>query len=194
MKRVIIVHGWVSNPLDCWFPWLRKELKKRGFDVIVPLMPSPLAPKIVPWVARLRRAVGTPDRNTIFVGHSIGCQTILRYLATLPPKTRIGGLVCVAGFFKLQNLETAAERRIARPWTSTASRINTKKIRRMTPKVVGIFSDNDPWVSLSNARDLKRRLGARVIVEHGKGHFTLVEDGITRLPSALRAVLALART
>lgn len=193
MKRVIIVHGWVSNPLDCWFPWLRKELKKRGFDVVVPLMPNPLVPKIKPWVVRLRRAVGTPDRNTFFIGHSIGCQTILRYLATLPPKTRIGGIVCVAGFFKLQNLETAAERRIARPWTATAGRINTKKIRRIAPKVVAIFSDDDQWVSLDNSREFKRRLGAHIIVERHKGHFNLIDDGVRRLPSALRAVLSQSR-
>lgn len=193
MKRIVIVHGWASNPMDCWFPWLRRELRKRGFDVVVPLMPSPLTPRIKPWVERLRRVAGTPNRDTIFVGHSIGCQTILRYLATLPPETRIGGVVCVAGWFKLQNLETAAERRIARPWTATSGRINTKKIRRIAPKVVGIFSDNDPWVSLDNAREFKRRLGARIVVEHGKGHCTLVEDGVRRLPSALREVLALTR-
>jgi len=30
----------------------------------------------------------------------MGCQTIIRYLETLPPDIKIGGIVFVAGFFK----------------------------------------------------------------------------------------------
>ena len=36
MKRVVIVHGWGGSPEDNWIPWLRKEMEKGGFEVIVP--------------------------------------------------------------------------------------------------------------------------------------------------------------
>ncbi len=32
---------------------------------------------------------GGPDENTYFVGQSIGCQVILRYLARLPPGSKV---------------------------------------------------------------------------------------------------------
>ena len=31
-----MVHGWDGNPNNHWFPWLKKELEKRGFEVHVP--------------------------------------------------------------------------------------------------------------------------------------------------------------
>lgn len=32
---------------------------------------------------------GGPDENTFFIGQSIGCQVILRYLARLPPGSKV---------------------------------------------------------------------------------------------------------
>src|SRR3989338_2892141 len=114
-KRVFIVHMWDGRPTDGWYGWLKKELEQRGFKVYVPAMPKTSAPKIKPWIAHLSKIVGPPDKNTFFVGHSIGCQTILRYLETLPPNTRVGGAVFVAGWFTLMNLETKEEQKIAKP-------------------------------------------------------------------------------
>ena len=98
-KRVFIIYGWEGNPENCWFPWLKKELENKGFSVIVPSMPHPDAPEIKSWVGHLNSVAGEADENTYFVGHSIGCQTILRYIEQLPQEVKIGGIVCVAGFF-----------------------------------------------------------------------------------------------
>ncbi|KKQ37224.1 MAG: hypothetical protein US53_C0024G0012, partial [Candidatus Woesebacteria bacterium GW2011_GWA1_37_7] len=47
-------------------------------------------PKIKEWVPFLQENMSNPDEETHFVGHSIGCQTILRYLETLSEKTKVG--------------------------------------------------------------------------------------------------------
>src|SRR3989344_3577618 len=80
MKRVFIVHGWDFNPEVNWYPWLKKELEKKGFKVIVPEMPNTSEPKINAWVSYLKKVVGKLDEETYFIGHSIGCQTIMRFL------------------------------------------------------------------------------------------------------------------
>lgn len=87
-KRVIIVHGWDGYPEEGWFPWLKQQLKARGFEVIVPQLPNADEPHIERWVPALSEAVGTPDEQMYFVGHSMGCQAIVRYLAALPADTR----------------------------------------------------------------------------------------------------------
>jgi len=116
-KRVFVIHGWDGSPQNCWFPWLKNELKKKGFVVQVLSMPHPENPTITDWVNHLADAVGEPDKNTYFVGHSIGCQTILRYIEQL--QKPIGGVVCVAGFFRLLHLATDEEKEIAKPWLET---------------------------------------------------------------------------
>jgi predicted alpha/beta hydrolase family esterase len=183
MKRVFIIHGWGGYPEEGWFPWLKKELEAKGFGVSVPAMPNPSEPKIETWIPFLSELVGSPDLNTFFVGHSIGCQTIIRYLETLPEGVKIGGAVFVGGWYNLRNLETEEEKRIAGPWVNTPR--NDEKIRAVVNKAVAIFSDNDPYVLPQNQESWKEKVGAKIIVEHDRGHFNEIDE----LPSALEAVL-----
>ena len=97
-KRVFIIHGWEGNPDIHWFPWLRKELKHRGYEVIVPRMPNVMNPEFKSWISYLKEIVTSPDGNTFFVGHSLGCIAVLRFIETL--KEEVGGAVLVAGFGK----------------------------------------------------------------------------------------------
>lgn len=190
MKRVFIIHGWDGYPEEGWFPWLKKELESKGCEVCVPAMPDPAEPKIETWVPFLRELVGEVDENTFFVGHSIGCQTILRFIESLPENAKIGGAVFVAGWYNLRNLETEEEERIAGPWVNTPR--NDEKIRKfLEGKSIAIFSDNDPWVIPENQNSWKEKVGAEIIIEHNRGHFS-GNDGITELPSARDALLKVA--
>lgn len=187
MKRCFIVHGWGGYPEEGWLPWLNKELTKKGFKVENPAMPNSETPEIHAWVAHLANRVGTPDKNTFLVGHSIGCQTIIRYLQTI--NKRVGGAVLVAPWFTLKNLEKE-EKPVAKPWFETP--IDFEQVKKVSPDLVTIFSTNDPVVPLSNVPLFEKRLGAKVIMEKDKEHFS-GSEGINTLPSALKAVLELAR-
>lgn len=190
MRRVFIIHGWDGYPEEGWFPWVKRELEKRGFEVSVPAMPDPEGPKIDAWVGYLSEVVGKPDEQTYFVGHSIGCQTILRYFEGLPAGVKVGGAVFVAGWLILGDSETKEEKEIGRPWVETP--IDFEKVRQRTNKFVSIFSDDDEVVPSENKDMLEKELGARTILEHNKGHFS-GSDGVTELPSALEAVLEMAK-
>src|SRR3989344_405791 len=98
MPRVFLIHGWDGRPDNHWFPYLSLELKANGFEVNAPQMPNAATPKVGEWLSFLKDYVGKPDAETFFVGHSLGCITIARYLAELSPKAKVGGCVFVAGF------------------------------------------------------------------------------------------------
>lgn len=187
-KRVFIIHGWGGNPQEAWLPWLKKELEKIDFQVEVPTMPETEHPVIQTWVNYVSKLVGEVDVNTFFVGHSIGCQTIMRYLEQLPAMLPVGGVVSVAGWFTLMNLEDK-EMPIAQPWLNDP--IDFTKVKSHTKKFISIFSDTDDCVPIENRKLFQDRLDAKIITEHGKGHFS-EGDGIFQLPSALQAVVELA--
>lgn len=191
-KRAFIVHGWDGYPQEGWFPWLKTELEDRGFEVHVPAMPDHSRPKIETWVPFLARVVWHPDTHTYFVGHSVGCQTILRYLATLPPATTIGGVVLVAPWLTLKPEATEDEesKAVAKPWLETP--LEWRKIKVRTSDVVAVMSDNDPYVGVGDGDTLKEKLGAKVIVEHDKGHFS-GEDGVTELPVVREWILKMSK-
>ncbi|MBI5872516.1 serine hydrolase family protein [archaeon] len=182
-KRVFLIHGWEGYPEEGWKPWLKNELKKKGFGVSVPTMPDTKHPKMGAWVEHLAKVVGTPDKNCYFVGHSLGCITILRYLETLKPNQQIGGAVLIAGFTSSLGYEDLAGF-FTKP-------INWEKIKAHCKKFIAIHSDNDPYVSLHYADFFKEKLNAEVIVEHGMKHFS-GEDGINQLSVALNQVLKIA--
>ncbi|MCR4333968.1 MAG: alpha/beta fold hydrolase [Patescibacteria group bacterium] len=189
MKRVIIAHGWDGTPDEGWFPWLKKELEMKGFIVIVPQLPDAGSPRVQNWVPELAAAVGTPDEQTYFVGHSMGCQVIARYLAGLPDEQKVGGVVFVAGFFKhLKDLEDDEDvRETERHWFETP--LDLGKVRDRLSKSVAIFSDDDPWVPLDNQDDFRDKLGSEIVIQHNKGHFSGGRDGTKELPIALEKLL-----
>lgn len=186
MKRVFLVHGWEGNPENCWFPWLKKELESKGYEVIVPTMPDTENPKIETWVPHLKETVGTPDEDTYLIGHSIGCQTIMRYLETLNEDQKVGGVIFVAGFFNLKGLETEEEKTIAKPWLENP--INTNKVRSKSNNILAIFSDNDMFVPLEDSKLFEEKLNAKIIIQKEKGHFD-DDTGIKELPVVLDEIL-----
>ena len=186
-KRVFIVHGLGGSPQNCWFPWLKNELEGRGFFVAALAMPHPEIPMIEEWVPYIANAVGESDENTFFVGHSIGCSAILRYIEGI--ESPVGGVVCVAGYLRMLSYESPEEERIEKPWLETE--INFETIKRNIGKIVAIFSDDDPEVDLGNKALFEKNLSARTILEHNKGHFS-DDAGVVELPSVLEAVVEIA--
>lgn len=190
-KRVFIVHGWGGYPEEGCFPSLKKELEDKGFIVKNPAMPDPLRPQIEIWVQYLKDQVSTPDENTILFGHSIGCQTILRYLESLPKDKKIAGAVFLAGWVHLNDeaYETKEDEKIAKPWLETP--INWDKVKSKATKFIAIFSDNDPFVPIDDSKIFENKLGAKIIIEHGKKHFS-GSDGVEKPESAFKAVIEIA--
>lgn len=187
-KRVFVVHGWGGYPEEGWRPWLKKELEDKGFAVVVPSMPDTEQPEMEVWVSHLIKTVGTPDKDCYFVGHSLGCIAILRYVETLKENQKVGGAVLVAGF--AHDLEFPDYKGEISGFFKTS--INWAKCKEHCRKFIAIHSDNDPYVPLEHADIFKEKLGAESIIMHNMKHFSS-DDGITELPIVLDSVLKLSQ-
>jgi uncharacterized protein len=191
MRRVVLVHGWGGTPEHGWFPWIKKELETKGFEVVAPQLPVTAEPRKERWVPALSEAVGMVDQDTYFIGHSMGCQTIARYLEKLPESTQVGGVVYVAGFFKrLTNMGGADADEIVDSWLSAP--IDLRKIRAVCPKSVALFSDNDQYVPLDNVDTFRDELGSEIIIVPNGDHFSGAKRW-SELSVALEALLRLAQ-
>ncbi|MBP7708398.1 alpha/beta fold hydrolase [Candidatus Pacearchaeota archaeon] len=170
MKTVILVHGWGGSSKDSWLPWLKKELEKKDFQVITPDMPgNPDDPKIRKWVNHLQKIIKNPNKETYFIGHSMGCQAIMRYFEKVPKKTKVGGVLFVAGWFHLANLKSEEEK-TAKHWTGTP--IDLKDIKNKIKKAVFLVSKDEPFGFVEeNSKTFKEKLNAKVITKENYGHF-----------------------
>jgi len=172
------MHGWGDSPSSYINSPLVKALEQNGFKVVIPQVKNSLEPAIEDWVGTLAKAVDVPDEETYFFGHSLGCQAILRYLQTLPEKTKIGKVTLVAAGIKLsQELIDDPESEPLKPWLTTS--INFKKIKSHLTKITGIFSDDDPVIPLENSEILEKELNAKIIIQKNKGHFTMFDGVLT---------------
>jgi len=192
-KRAFIIHGYLSYPEEAWLPWLRDELEKRGYAVALPAMPNPGRPSLPRWIGFIAKLVGEPDRETVLIGHSLGCQAVLCYLETLGAAGKsVGRTVLVAGGFPggmplAEAREKAGGNKALLPWFTIA--VDPKKVKKAAGKCTVILSGDDPYIPVEKARAAFRaRLNPRIVMEKGKGHFN-EDDNITRLPSALKAAL-----
>ena len=78
-KRLVIVQGWEGSQEEGWFPWLKAEMEKRGWEVSVPALPNSAEPEQARWLPYLQSVAGKVDKNTFMVGHSLGCLTIFLF-------------------------------------------------------------------------------------------------------------------
>lgn len=151
-------------------------------------MPHTDWPTIQSWTSHIKELVRHCDGYTYFVGHSIGCQAILRYLQSLVLPTRAGGAVFVAGFEHMKFSETdyPLEYEQLKEWIEEP--IHWEAIRGKSKNFTAIFSDNDGAVPLDNVKVFDEKLEAQTIVLHNKGHFT-AEDGVIAFPEVLEEIL-----
>ena len=85
--------------------------------------------------------------------------------------------------------ETGEEWAIAKPWLDTP--IDLAMVKRTAGSITAIFSESDPYVDLAINRDMfEQQLGARIIIEHDKGHFS-EDNGIYELPIVRDTILTL---
>ena len=146
-------------------------------------MPNTSSPKISEWVGKLNSKVDNLSSETFFIGHSIGCQTIMRYLET-KEITKIGGILFVAPWLDLLPEAVADEEsyNTAQPWIKIP--INFEKIKQFTNNINCIFSDNDYFVDIEQEQEFQKKLNAKTIVAKNKGHISQ-EDNVYELQEIL---------
>ena len=173
LMKAIIVHGWMCWPDHAWYPWLRKELESRGYEVQVPLLPNPELPDRETWVHIIRDLICDPD--TLIVAHSMGCPTTLFALQEYngPP---IHQMICVSGFGRPYTLP------LLKHWFGE-SKLDFEKIKTRVKHWAFLHSTNDPLVPYAEGEWLAQQLGGSVVAIR-KGHL-IQEEGVFELPEVL---------
>ena len=177
MKKVYLIHGWGgSDSSEGWFGWLKQSLKEKGFEVVGFNMPNTDTPVIEEWIGFMKENIKDIDKNTYFIGHSIGCQAVLRFLETFED-IKVAGSVLVAPWMELDEntIEEEGEevKEIAKHWMETP--INFEKVKSHCDKFLALFSDNDPYVPLDEVDKFKKNLNAQTVVKNNHEHFNQVE-------------------
>ncbi len=166
MTNVIICHGLGANSADNWFPLLKGELESLGCRVTVPDFPGSDKPKLGEWLAELRKYDKQTGKNTILIGHSLGCPFLLNFLELRHEPVK--AVFLVAGFAGLlKNREINA---LVAGFSDR--KFDWKKIKSMGNKFYVVNSDDDYHIPVETARQLALNLKTEAIFVKGRGHIT----------------------
>jgi predicted alpha/beta hydrolase family esterase len=148
-----------GTPKDNWFPYLNKELSKLGMKVIAKDFPDTTLARAKYWLPFIK-ALGA-DEQTILIGHSTGAIAAMRYAE----KNKILGSVLVGGYYTDLNVKEEKESGyFDTPWDWEAIRTNQKWI-------IQFNSVDDPWIPITEARFLNKKLKTEYFEFTDAGHF-----------------------
>lgn len=187
--RVFIIHGWDASPYTDWYKWLASMLRDRGFETFVPKMPGASKPDINAWINAIGQSTKYIDDHTYMVGHSIGCQAILRFLQNAP-SGRIKGMLLVAPWLHLKDAayESEEDRTVAKPWIDTPIDFNAVRGKVESTRV--IMAKDDPYVPVDDSKIFRAELNAKINIMPLSVHFT-EDDGYKELHVALNEFMKL---
>jgi len=177
--RFFIIHGAYGNPKENWLPWLKQELEKQGHEVIIPQFPTPEDQSLDNWRKVFSEYNHLVDKETAFIGHSLGPSFILDILESHPAK----GAIFVAGFAELLGNEFDEVNH-----TFVKRSFDWDKIRGNCESFIVINSDNDPYVALEKGKNLAQKLSTSMIVLSNAGHIN-AEAGYKEFPFLLSLIL-----
>lgn len=173
MKNALILHGTLGNSKENWFPWLKKQLEKKGYLVWLPDLPDANVPNLRKY---FQFVFSNPewryDSESIIIGHSSGSVAALGILNELPSDTVIDTCVLVAVFEKNSP---------GGKWEPNKELFDYKfdlnKIKTKARRFVFIISDNDPYCPVDYVKKLSGTLKGELIITHGDGHFSVSSGG-----------------
>ncbi len=151
----VLIHGFEGSPNGIFFPWLRKELEKRGYAVQAPALPNAKHPNLEEQISYVLKTVKF-DENTIVFGHSLGSVVALKTVERLGHPVK--KLILAAGFARAPSL-----RGKKRDYEKTFDwKFDFGKIKRNAGKIVILSDSSDMVVPPKEAEYLKSVLGGRV--------------------------------
>lgn len=165
MSNFIFIHSTGGNPDECFYPWLRKQLEKRGHKVYAPFFPTPIGQTLENWMKEFEPYWQYVNEETVFVGRSIGPAFILRLLEK--PKVKAKAAFLIAGF--CSDLGVHQYRPVIN--TFVDNRFKWEKIRNSCKRFFVYHSDNDPIVRLEKGRELSKKLRTKLRIVKGAKHF-----------------------
>jgi hypothetical protein len=174
MKHALILHAWYNKPENHWYPWLKKELETKGYEVNAPELPT-MNTDLPDLNQQLKTVEKLITKDTVVIGHSLGCLLAMR----LAEKHTYQKMILVAGW---DFNDLTVEHRLFWP-----DPMNHDAIKKHVKEIYVVSSDNDPYITAFLAEEMSKRLDGKFILIKGAGHFTK-DYGITQIPEILHYI------
>jgi predicted alpha/beta hydrolase family esterase len=164
MNNYFIIHGTYGSNKGNWFPWLKEQLENKGLECIVPQFLIGNEQNYDNWKIVLDSYSNKIDEDTIFIGHSLAPIFIIKYL--LEKKIKIKALILVSGF----NNYYVNEEYDKCNKSFYINESNISDIHNYCNSIYCLYSNNDPYIKLSELERFANALDAKKYLIKDGGH------------------------
>ncbi|MCX6795204.1 MAG: alpha/beta hydrolase [Candidatus Falkowbacteria bacterium] len=165
--KIVLIHGKNTDPTEKWYPWLKEEVIKNGFDFIAPILPRPEDPVMDEWLVEIDKT--NPEDDTILIGHSRGGVAVLRWLEKQKEIIKVRKVILVAtNSGRLRDKPIANETNYG---FYTEEGYDFKKIKNHCREFIVLHSQDDPWVPFSAGQFNAQGLSAKFLKFENYEHF-----------------------
>ncbi len=179
-SNVFVFHGTGGYPEENWFPWLKDKLEQKGYKVFIPQFPTPKDQSIQSWLGVLKTYEKYINEDTILIGHSLGGLFLLRVLEGLAQPMKAAFFVSAPiGIKPIANYDSDND--------FSGFSFNWPDIKTKAENFTVYHSDNDPYISLENGKQLSKELGIELTFIPNAGHFN-TKAGYTTFEDLLEKI------
>ncbi len=182
--RAVILHGTNSDHTGNWFPWLKAELEKLGYEVWVPDLPVNGRPNSQRY-NKLLLNQGWDFNDNLIIGHSSGAVAILGLLQALPKDTKINTAILAGAFTKRLSQDPSWEmlsELFDKPFDYGA-------IKQKAKQFIFVHSEDDPYCPIEDAEELCQKVSGEFIRFQGMKHFSIsLDKRFTSFPELLAII------
>lgn len=173
--QVLLVHGWAASPKMHWFPYIKRELKKRKIKVLAPRLPHPKVPNLGDWSWVIIKNLLSMKRPRVVVAHSLGGVALLRTLEGVRIPVDLAIFVSVPLHVHTKRKFLSRFFKLRYKWSI---------IRKNVKKAIVIHAKDDRMVPYQNGKEIARQLGCEIFSPSKGGHFD-----VQKFPLLLKILL-----
>lgn len=181
-KNVFLIHGY--NGIPKIYEWLENELKKLGYNVIVPEFEPREGVIYESWKKVFNKYKKYINEESIIVAHSIGNEFIIKYFNENDLKVKL--YISLAGFSKYFEWEDKQDlNRACKEFLVTESEL--ENFRNRCTKKYSIYSDNDHIVPFNILQKYPKDIDAIPILIENIGHMGK-KSGLEEIPKVIEII------
>mgnify|MGYP003418742803 CR=1 FL=1 len=151
IKNILILHGYGTNPNECFYKNMFNSLLKSGHSVKLPLLPNADNPNDIEQKNSIK------GKFDILVAHSFGCVTALRYAE----ENKLELMILISGF--VDNNFSDGDPDIEILKNSSTWKFNFDKIKSNCKKIYVLYPYLDTSVTQSQVKKLASLLECKII-------------------------------
>ena len=182
-SNYFIIHGSFGSPFGNWFPYLRKEIENKGFDVYTPDFPIGVGyQNYKNWsnILKCYLEAGLINEDTIIFAHSIAPIFVCKFL--VENKVRVKRLIFVCGFNNYLGINEEYDNVNESMYFE-----KLEDIKMYCDDIVCYYSDNDPYVKYEVEKEFADTITTKQFIINGGGHLNS-ETGYTEFKDLIKYI------